>query len=77
MENIKKVLTEPLKEINMQIAEIKYENKTLSITLDSQEIIDVDKIVLATNIISPILDKYDFIKESYTLDISSKEKGGN
>ena len=30
-----------------------------------------------TNLINPILDKYDFIDEPYMLDISSVSKGGN
>lgn len=77
MNRIKEVLEQPLKELNLIVDEVKYENKTLYITLDSEEVIDVDMIVKATHIISPILDEYDFIKESYTLDISSKEKGGN
>ena len=39
------------------------------------EIIDIDKCVEVTNIINPILDREDPIKESYTLDVSTKEKG--
>ena len=31
--------------------------------------------VEATNIINPILDEYDLIKDEYILDISSKERG--
>ena len=76
MEEIRKVLEEPLKKINVKIFSIKYLNKELRIVLDSEDILDLDKIVEATNIINPILDKYDFIKESYILDVSSKEKGG-
>ncbi len=74
---IKKVLNKPLEDLNLTIDEVKYENKTLYITLDSTETLDIDKIVKATNVISPILDQHDYIKESYTLDVSSKEKGGN
>ena len=55
---------------------IEYLNGELRIVLYSEEILDLDKIVEATNIINPILDKHDFIKESYVLDVSSKEKGG-
>ena len=42
---------------------------------DRDEIIDIDKCVEVTNIINPILDREDPIKESYTLDVSTKEKG--
>ena len=43
--------------------------------LDRDEIIDLDKCVEVTNIINPLLDEADLIKESYTLDVSTKEKG--
>ena len=76
MEKKKKVLEGPLNEINVKIDSIEYLNGELRIVLDSEEILDLDKIVEATNIINPILDKHDFIKESYVLDVSSKEKGG-
>ena len=76
MEEIRKVLEKPLKKINVKIDSIKYVNKELRIVLDSEDVIDLDRVVEATNIINPILDKYDFIKESYSLDVSSKEKGG-
>lgn len=76
MKKIKKVLEKPLKELNLVIDSIEYKKGCLNIILDSDEIIDLDKIVEATRIINPILDENDFIKEEYMLDISSKEKGG-
>lgn len=77
MEEIKKVLEGPLKDLNMWVYDIKYQKKTLNIILDSDEILDIDRIVSATKVISKILDEYDFIKEKYLLDVSSREKGGN
>lgn len=77
MENIKKALETPLKKLNMWIDDIKYFKKTLYITLDSDEIINIDRIVEATKVINKVLDENDFIKEKYLLDVSSKEKGGN
>lgn len=77
MENIKKALESPLKNLNMWIDDIKYSKKTLYITLDSDEIINIDKVVEATKVINKVLDENDFIKENYLLDVSSKEKGGN
>ena len=74
---VKKVITEPLKELNMIVDSVSFEKDSLNIVLDSDEVIDLDKIVEASHLINDILDKEDFIKESYTLDISSKEKGGN
>ena len=49
--------------------------KTLTIVLDREEIINIDEVVMATRIINPVLDKLDLIKESYTLDVYAKEKG--
>ena len=79
MENIKKALEIPLKEVGIRIDSITYKNHELRIILDNEEEkpMNIDDIVKATKIISPILDKSDFIKEKYLLDVSSKEKGGN
>ena len=76
-ERVKSVISEPLKELNMVVDSVSFEKGSLNIVLDSDEVIDLDKIVEASHLINDILDKEDFIKESYTLDISSKEKGGN
>ena len=76
IEKIKSKISKPLEEINLVVDSITYENKQLNIVLDSEEIIDLDKIVEATRVINKILDKEDFIKEQYMLDVSSKEKGG-
>lgn len=75
MKQIKKAIEKPLKEISLVVDSIEYNNKQLNIILDSEEVIDLDKIVSATHVINKILDENDFIKESYTLDVSSKEKG--
>ena len=78
MENkIKDVLSNPLKKLNMVVDSISFEKGNLNIILDSDEVIDLDRITEASHLINDILDKEDFIKESYMLDISSKEKGGN
>lgn len=52
-------------------------NYYLRITIDKNGIVDIDTCVLATKIINPILDKADLIKESYILDVTSKERGDN
>ena len=38
-------------------------------------IIDVEDCVTVSNIINPIIDANDPIKENYILDVCSKEKG--
>ena len=48
----------------------------LRITLDKVNGLDLDTVVEATNVINPILDDLDIIEESYILDVSSKERGG-
>ena len=45
------------------------------LVLDSEEVITLNKVVMATRIINPILDKLDLISDSYTLDVYAKEKG--
>ena len=80
MDNIKNIINESIKDKELFVDEIKYDEKQkkLEIVLDSDtKVVDLNTVVDATHIISPLLDEYDFIKESYTLDISSKEKGGS
>lgn len=75
MEKIKEIIEEPLKKKGLIVDSIDYKNKTLNIILDSEDIIDIDRIVDASKLISKILDEEDIIKEQYLLDVSSKEKG--
>ncbi len=77
IDKIKTKIEKPLEKINITVDTINYEKGSLNIILDSEEILNIDKIVEATNIINKILDKEDFIKEKYILDVSSKEKGGS
>lgn len=78
-EKIKKMLEEPLKEMDIRVDSVTLEkednNLFLRIVIDRDEIIDIDTCVEATNIINPILDREDPIEESYILDVSTKEKG--
>ena len=50
-------------------------NLFLRICLDSNDTIDLDLIVKATNIINPLMDKENIINEEYHLDIYGKSKG--
>ena len=74
-QKIRKVLEKPLLEKNIVIDSITYEKENLNIILDSSDTLDLDKIVEASKLINDILDKEDFIKDKYLLDLSSKEKG--
>ncbi len=79
LEKIKDLISEPIKSLDLVVDSIEYvksgKYNFLNIVLDRINGIDLDTIVDATNIINPILDEYDLIKEEYILDISSKERG--
>ena len=79
LKKIEELIEEPMKKMDIVICNIEYitENKYqfLKITLDKEGGLDLDAIVEATNIINPLIDEYDLIKEEYILDISSKERG--
>ena len=77
LDKIKKEISKPLSDIGLDIDSINYEKGNLNIILDSEEVINLDKIVEATHIINDILDAKDFIKEKYVLDVSSKENVGS
>lgn len=81
-ENLTKLKSEvqdSLKSMNIIVTDIfvKEEKKYKFLTIELDKIggIDIDTIVEATNIINPIVDKYDFIEDSYILDVISKEQG--
>ena len=79
LEDLKKELSEILSEKEIIVDEIFTEKKgkynILTIVLDKVGGIDLDTIVDATNIINPIVDKYDICDDSYILDVISKERG--
>ena len=78
-EKIIEAIGNKLDELDIFIDDITYgkvdNENTLTVVLDSKDIIPLNKVVMATRIINPILDKLDLIKESYTLDVYAKEKG--
>ena len=78
-EQVKKLLEGPVGELGVTIDSVKLEKESgnlfLKIVIDRDVIIDIDKCVEVTNVINPLLDEADLIEESYTLDVSTKEKG--
>ena len=74
-EDIRHLLEQPLLEKGFTLFDVKLykgsEGLTLGLTLDSEKPLSLDDIVLASDIINPLLDEKDLIKESYTLDVSS------
>lgn len=80
-DKIRNVIENEINEIGINVVSIKYEKENgvnyLRIFIDKEPFINIDDCVKVTEIVNPILDKYDFIDEQYMLDISSVEKGGN
>ena len=78
-EKVRNIIGDSLKDLNLTIDSVVYEKENghnfLRICLDSPNIIDLDLIVQATNIINPLMDKEELIDEEYHLDIYGKSKG--
>ena len=78
-EKVRNLISKSVNDMGVIIDSIEYvkegSNYFLRIVIDRDEPIDVDTCVEVTNVINPLLDGADFIKDSYILDISSKEKG--
>lgn len=78
-EKVRKLIEDEVNKMGIIIDSIIYEkegsNYFLRIVIDRDEAIDIDTCVEVTNIINPLLDKADFINDSYILDVSTKEKG--
>ncbi len=80
MENkVKTLVDDSIKDLGLFVSSVYYSTeegvKTLNIELDSEEIIDVNKITEATKIINPIMDDNNLCNDIDVLDIHSKEKG--
>ena len=78
-EKVRELLEKSVKELGVDIDSIAYEKESgnyfLRIVIDSEEGIDLDKCVEVTRLINPMLDDADIIKDSYTLEVWSKERG--
>lgn len=78
-EKLKPLINEKIKHLNIFVDSIvleKEENDNyLRIALDADFIIDLNKVVVATRIINPILDKENLIDGEYILDVYAKPKG--
>ena len=76
---VKELLEGKLDELNLVVDSVTLEKENnqlyLRICLDSKDIIDIDKVVEATNIINPIIDRADLIDEKYILEVYGKSKG--
>lgn len=78
---IRDLIEKPLATIDIKVDDVSYckegNMNILRITIDKEPYVDVDDCVDATRIINPIIDEHDIIKDTYVLDVCSKEKGGD
>ena len=78
-EKIIEVVGDKLEKLNVWIDDVytdKEGNETfVHIVLDSEEIIPLNVVVMATRIINPLIDKIDIMDGNYMLDIYAKSKG--
>lgn len=79
-EKIAQLVDEEIKDLNVFVSNAFFENvegkKIFNIVLDSEEVIDLNRITEASRIINKIIDKNNYLLEDADeLDIYSKEKG--
>ena len=78
-DKVRNLIEEEVNKLGVRIDNIEYlkenGNYFLRITIDKDDIVDLDTCVEVTNIINPILDEINIIDDSYILDITTKEKG--
>ncbi len=79
LEDLRGAIDKALSEKEIMVTDIFLEKKGkytfLTVELDKVGGIDLDGIVMATNIINPIVDEYDICDNEYILDVISKERG--
>ena len=67
-----------LDELNVYIYDVYTEKEGkdtyLRVVLDAEDIIDIDRVVKATKIIDPIIEKMNLIEGEYILDVYAKSK---
>ena len=78
-EKVRNLIEEKINENGYILDEVLYVkedgNYFLRIVIDKTGIIDIEDCVKVTRIVDPMLDEVDYIKDSYILDVCSKEKG--
>lgn len=78
MEEIKKRIEPIIQENGYILDSVEYvkEGKTNSlVVVIDKDNITVEDCVIVSNLINPIIDEIDIIKESYILDVCTKERG--
>lgn len=79
LERLKEKLIVVLEPEGIMVTNIEYTSKGkynfLTVEVDKVNGMDMDSIVLATNIINPVVDEENITDDSYILDVISKERG--
>ena len=74
-ESVLNLIEKPLLALGYEKVEVKYIKEFgtfyLRVFLDKDDVIDLDDIVKANDLISPILDEADLIENEYVLDVTS------
>ena len=74
-ESVLNLIEKPLMALGYEKVEVKYVKEFgtfyLHVFLDKDDVIDLDDIVKANDLISPILDGADLIDNEYVLDVTS------
>lgn len=75
-EKIADAVREPLENEGIHLVGVHFGEedgqKTLFVTIDKEEGVDVELCVKATHIVDPIIDSLDLDLENYVLDVGSK-----
>lgn len=78
-ERVIPLIEQPLSSFDVWVDDVVLEEEEgilyFRIVLDSESIIDLDKVVEITRVIDPIITQADLIDNRYVLDIYAKEKG--
>ena len=78
-EKVSSLVNESIKELNVFVDDAftstEEGKKIFNIVLDSEEVIDLNKVTEASRIINKIMDSSDLLGDTDELDIYSKEKG--
>ncbi len=77
-EKVIEAVSDKLDKLNCYIEDVRLVNenniKTLEIVLDSDDLLDINTVTMATRILNPIIDKLDLVDGSYVLDVYAEDK---
>jgi len=79
MEKVKQLIEQSINELGYILDDVSLikesGNLFLRVVIDKNGLVDIEDCIKVSHAINPILDKEDPVKETYVLDVCSKEKG--